>query len=459
MIRTGSEGRLVLRVAVGLLLILLWPGLFRPGSISPAKAANPPPAPLDKEEIAFLLGDFGLGRGRPDLIRVSAGQGASFFIRTTIVPAYQEYLNRRLAKARAPMVSLVAMDPHTGRVKALISYDRLPGRTNYALTPTFPAASVFKMVTAAAALERGGLSPESKIPFHGGSHTLYRSQLKIPEPNAPRKPTLTESFARSFNPVFGKLANKPVGPRLLERFAYRFGFNQAIRFELPVSPSLVNIPQNDTFGIAAIGSGFNRITTLSPLHGAMMAAAVVNNGLMMEPSIVDRITVYNKKGRGSEVYRTKPRVMRRSLAPETAANMRRLMGATISRGTGRRTFRRAKYDRVLKDLLLGGKTGSINDASRRYRIDWFVGYGWNKKTGQALTVGVVVAHDLARRGIGSRFLARDAIRHYFDPTPNSKLKADVPDSSRSKARKKRPKRKRSKPKKRTASSAKGSSKK
>ena len=375
------------------------------------------PVPLNKEELAYFLGQSWLDRDRVDLLRVSAGREQSFLIQTTLDPALQRYLEQRVRRGGAPMVAAAALDPKTGEVKALVSFDRLPGRTNYALTPVFPAASVFKMVTAAAAMEKGGLTPYSTIPFHGGAHTLYRSQIKTPEPKAPRKPTLVESFAGSFNPVFGKLANRPVGPLLLEQFAFRFGFNQAIRFEVPVSPSRSWVPKDDSYELALSGSGFNRKTTLSPLHGALMAAAVVNGGVMMEPTVVERVMVYKNGRLGAQVYRNSPQVLRRSLAPQTASRMRALMTATITKGTGRRTFRRAKYDRVLKNLFLGGKTGSINDTTQSYRIDWFVGYGWERTTGKALAVGVVVAHDLQRRGIGSRVLARDALRYYFDPSP------------------------------------------
>ena len=375
------------------------------------------PVPLNKEELAFFLGQSWLEQDRVDLLRVSAGQEQSFLIQTTLNPGLQRLLEYKVKRAGAPMVAAAALDPKTGEVKALVSFDHLPGRTNYALTPVFPAASVFKMVTAAAAMEKGGLTPYSTIPFHGGAHTLYRSQIKMPEPKAPRKPTLVDSFAGSINPVFGKLANRPVGPTMLEQFAARFGFDQAINFEAPVSPSKSWVPKDDSYELALSGSGYNRKTTLSPLHGALMAAAVVNGGVMMEPTVVERVMVYQDGRLGAQVYKSKPQVMRRSLSPQTASRMRALMTATITKGTGRRSFRKARTDRVLKNLFLGGKTGSINDTTQSYRIDWFVGYGLEKTTGKALAVGVVVAHDLDRRGIGSRVIARDALRYYFDPSP------------------------------------------
>ena len=406
--RTRPAWGRVLSLLVLALILLPLPG---------SSLGEVPPVPLDKEELAFFLGQSWADGGRFDLLQVSAGANRSFLVQTTLDPGLQRFMESRLSRVRAPMAALVALDPSTGEVKALVSHDRLPGRTNYALTPAFPAASVFKMVTAAAALEKGGLTPSSTIPFHGASHTLYRSQIKMPEPDAGRNPTLTEAFAKSFNPVFGKLANKPVGSLMLSRYADRFGFNQAIRFELPVAPSRSWVPHNDSYELALAGSGFNRKTNLSPLHGALMAAAVVNGGVMMEPTVVERVMVYKEGRLGAQIYRTSPRTLRQALTPQTASRMRTLMSATVVQGTGRRTFRRAKYDRVLKNLLLGGKTGSINDVTQTYRIDWFVGYAWERKTGRALALGVVVAHDLDRRGIGSRVLARDAFKYYFDPAP------------------------------------------
>ncbi len=387
-------------------------------SSSVTRIAPPPPPPpsLDKEELAYLLGRSVLTGRRLDRFRLKAGAGRTFTVETTIDQRLQQFLNSRLARARAPMAAMAVIEPATGKVLALASWDRLPGRINYAVASTFPAASVFKIVTAAAAMEEGGLSPASRIPYHGRSTTLYKGQLRDKKTRWTRYPSLTDSFAKSVNPVFGKLAQKQVGPDVLEAFALRFGFNQALRFEFPAEASRVRVPENDPYQLAEVGSGFNRETTMSPLHGALIAGAVVNGGLMMEPNIVNRVTVDDGAGHGREVYRSRPRLLRRTLSSRTAERMKKLMAATISRGTARSIFRRAKRDRVLKHLEMGGKTGSINDRTRTYRCDWFVGYARHKKTGQTIALAVLVAHDLKRRGVRAARLARQAFRFYFDDT-------------------------------------------
>jgi len=408
----------------------------RPASpVSKITAQIPPPS-LSKEELAFVLGRSWTKSERMAPVRIEAGQGRAFVVETFLDESLQEFLVERLEQCTVPLAAVVALDPATGQVKAMASHDRLPGRTDYALTPAFPAASVFKMVTAAAALEAGGLRPGSRIPYHGRAHTLYKGQLKSRRGRFSARPSLIDSFAKSVNPVFGKLALDPLGAETMEEFARRFGFNQPLHFELPAGPSRVEVPRQNRFHLAEIGSGFNRQTTISPLHGALMAAAVVNSGVMMEPSLVDRVRLVGGGPVEKEVYRGRPAVFRRVVSPETAEGMRRLMAATITKGTCRTAFRGFGRDEVLGQLELGAKTGSINDSSQTYRIDWFVGYGQHPSTGRSLALAVLVAHDLERRGTASRVLGREALKHYFKTVFQAAVQAPAgakpadPDSER-----------------------------
>jgi len=250
-----------------------------------------PPPSLGKEEIAFLIGQPTLEPGDLDGLTLRAGEGRVFLVESTLDPGLQGFLADLVNRAQAPVAAAVVLEPASGRVLALASFNRLGKETNYALSPAFPAASIIKIVTAAAAMEGAGLTPSSLIPYNGRPYTLYRSQLRERKTRWTRQPTLAESFARSLNPVFGKLALNPIGSAGMKEFVHRFGFNQTLRFELPIAPSRVEIPRDNTFALAAIGCGFNRNTTLSPLHGAMLAAAVVNDGVMMEPTIIERLSL------------------------------------------------------------------------------------------------------------------------------------------------------------------------
>ncbi len=81
----------------------------------------------------------------------------------------------------------------------------------------------------------------------------------------------------SANPVFGKPASSIWARFLFQKHAEAFGFNHDIDFELPVSPSRIAFSE-EPYHLAEISCGFNRDTTISPLHGAMLSCAVFNRG-------------------------------------------------------------------------------------------------------------------------------------------------------------------------------------
>ena len=159
-----------------------------------------------------------------------------------------------------------------------------------------------------------------------------------------------------------------------------------------------------------MASGFNRERVISPLHGALLAAVVPNAGMLLEPTIVDRIT----GPQGRVLYRSGPKQEARAVKPETALELERLMREPVCRGTARKIFRNRAKDRVLSQLVIGGKTGSIDNKAHDARYDWFVGFARHTASQTAIAVSVVVAHE---KYIGRRAgeYARLAIQEYFRP--------------------------------------------
>ena len=136
-----------------------------------------------------------------------------------------------------------------------------------------------------------------------------------------------------------------------------------------MAPSLAPVT-SDPYQWAEMASGFNRETVISPLHGALLAAVVLNDGILPEPTIVDRITGPQEQ----ILYRSGQTQETRAVTPHTAREMDRLMRETVIRGTARKIFRSRTKDRVLSQLIIGGKTGSIDNAKHDARYDWFVGF-------------------------------------------------------------------------------------
>lgn len=372
---------------------------------------------LSRDELAFLIHPAALIQEPSGRFKMMAGAGREFEFFTTIEPGLQSFVEGRLATAQAPIAAAVLLEPETGRILALAWHNETDDDFNPALEARFPAASVFKMVTAAAAVEQGGIKPDSKLPYNGRPHTIYRGQLKDKKTKWTRTPTLREAFAKSINPVFGKLAIGPIGPGRLSDQAHKLGFNSTIEFELPLEQSRIEIPAESGYDLALVGAGFSRTNTLNPIHGALLAASVLTGGRVAKPTVIDRVLL-NRAGETAElVYQGKGGLGREIMKPGTAAALKKLMQATIAKGTARKAFRRARRDRVLKHLDIGGKTGSINDDSQTHRVDWFVGFVRGKKkspvAGKSLALAVLVAHDLELRGIRASNLAQRMIRFHF----------------------------------------------
>ena len=319
----------------------------------------------------------------------------------------QNYLLSKLNTSTARYIGIVAMDPVTGKILSMVSFNKKDPTDNPCLDNRFPAASIFKIVTASAAIEKYGFTSNHVFTYNGMKHTLYKSQLKERKTRYTNRVTFKDAFAQSVNPVFGKIGYLYLGKDTLEEYAKAFGFNQDINFEIIVDPSCVALTDKP-YQWAEIASGFNNQTKMTPLHGAMMASAVINQGQLLEPTIVDRIV--NENGR--IIYQGKSTPMSQAIAPDASQTLNLLMENTIKSGTGRKAFRRYRRDKILSKLTIGGKTGSIDNKVHDARYDWFVGFAEEKKGEKKIAVSVIVAHE-KYIGLRATYYARIAMKKYF----------------------------------------------
>ncbi len=305
---------------------------------------------------------------------------------TTLQRIGKEYLRRYHPKYGA----LVIIEPSTGRILSLVSYtdegEEVLAR-NLFCRSLFPAASIFKTIAAAGAIEKAGLRADSKLKMRGRNHTLYNSQLKK-ELKEYREITFKEAFAYSINPVFGRIGIFTLGADGLNEYAVKFGFNASIPFELDNEKAVFIYPDS-TFAIAEMASGFNQSTTMSPLFGAMIAAGISHHGKIYSPTIVDSITdLASAKNR----YSRQSVLWRMPIQEETAEEMVALMKGVARYGTARKSFRYLKKSFRFKEIEYGGKTGSV-DKEGMGKVDWFIGFSRHKTdASQHIATGIVTVH-------------------------------------------------------------------
>lgn len=370
-----------------------------------------PPKDLSKKRLSTLLdaGDFvNIQSPRLDL----TVRGERMVVKTGIDPQLQNFILAQLDTRHARYIGVVVISPYSGRIRAMVGYDRENPNGNPCADRCFPAASIFKIVTAAAAVEQCGMAPHTPLTFRGGKYTLYKYQLRQDESKNVRTLSLKDSFAQSVNPIFGKLGMHYLQKKRLKQYALAFGFNRLFRFELPMAASRIQI-QPTPYHWAEIACGFNRETVISPLHGALIASAVFNGGYLMNPILVDQVT----DGQGRVLYHSRITALNKAIRPPTAVVLRELMQETIKSGTCKKTFRGHEKDPVLSRLVMGGKTGTINShdhAGRRF--DWFVGFAQEKGGMENLVISAFVAHEKyigPKANYYGRLIMKDHFARYF----------------------------------------------
>jgi membrane peptidoglycan carboxypeptidase len=294
------------------------------------------------------------------------------YIVLTIRPKLQKHLEAIFSKYSTRIGASIIKDPRTGEILAMTSSHKNKTldiesegfhKSHWALQATFPVASIFKIVTAAAGIDSG------KITANSSFLAWRKSYLKV-----------WKAFARSHNGVFGRIARKTT-KKIMEKYIDAFGFNKTMFFDLPVGKSIAKLPTNRVkLGQAA--AGLNRDFLVSPLHVASIVSTVLNRGKTMKPYLVDYVVRKNKI-----IFRRKPFQVAQPIKESTARDLYKMMYTTTAIGTGRKGF--GGYRRC-PDLskMCGGKTGTLTGASPHYLFTWFGGF--IKVTGRDLCLVTLV---------------------------------------------------------------------
>lgn len=307
-------------------------------------------------------------------------------VRLTIDHALQTAAREALAGQKG---AVVALDPATGAVLAMVSNPTFDPNTlvgldaapvgdalendpdepllNRASQATYNPGSTFKVVTAAAALETGTAGPgtlfedvtELELP---GSTATIRNFSRGPCADGGQV-SLTTAFARSCNTIFGELGLRLGAPPLVAR-AESFGFNAEPATDFPAIASV--IPPADSFedNLAAVAQSAigERDVRATPLQMATIAAAVANDGEVMEPYVVAEVFTAD----ATIESRTEPTLLARAISPATAEALAEMMERVVTSGTGGRA--------AVSGVRVAGKTGTAQVPGGAPHL-WFIGFG------------------------------------------------------------------------------------
>ncbi len=315
----------------------------------------------------YLLGGGADGDLLGTLLGADTNEGADLYL--TVDHSLQSLASRQLAGRRG---AIAALDPATGEVLCMVSnpsfdpntlakdYETLAGTegmfypraTNWNYVP----GSVFKIITAAAAVENGmeNMEYDDTGTFLVDGHEIHNYNNKVYG-----HLDLETAFAKSSNTYFACLADS-LGADALRKTAESFGFNRDILFDIPLRKSTTLTGSPSATQVAAVGYGQGETLT-TPLHMAMVAAAIANDGVMMEPYLVQRA-----EREGQVLYRKTDSVLSRSVSATTARAVEDMMIKCVESGTG--------TGAKISGVDVAAKTGTAEVGESGKDHAWFVAY-------------------------------------------------------------------------------------
>lgn len=346
---------------------------------------------------SFLVGNNGLEaayasdlRSRRDLTisdMVAAILGQDLRPNSIEITADPELQRAAMAALGANTGAVVALDPKTGAVLAMVStpsYDpslllgddaaeqwealltdpAQPARDR-ATKELYAPGSTFKTVVAAAALDTGAAGPgttfedpaEFRLP--GSDATISNANQR--PCNDGRSATMLQAFVRSCNTIFADLTIQ-LGAADIGITAEALGFNQGIGFAWEVPEAVWDTAElsEDPAALGQSGIGERDVRT-TPLHMAMVAAAVANDGIAVRPFAVRRTFDAD----GNTVEETEVSEMGQAMSPETADTLSQMMERVVTEGTG--------TGAAVPGVRVAGKTGTATGTGG-FSNPWFIGF-------------------------------------------------------------------------------------
>ncbi len=306
---------------------------------------------------------------------------------TTLDPAAQQQAMDLLAGYKG---SIVALEPSTGRVRVAASTPGFDPNTvqdpatlkalntdegekpmiNRAVQTNYQPGSTFKVVTAAAALDTGKLTPESIV---DGSSPQTISGVPLANSGGVSfgPISFTTALTNSVNTVFAK-AGEQVGSRTLVEYMERFGFYADPQLDYPEGEMIASGIRNSSGRLVKSGFDVGRVAIgqggaegqvqVTPLQMAQVAGAVANGGKLIRPRFTDRIV--GQDGRVEEEI--SPATQSQVMKGETAEQLTQMMADVVNEGTGTAA--------ALSDVTVAGKTGTAEVQNETLNQVWFIGF-------------------------------------------------------------------------------------
>ena len=342
-------------------------------------------------------------------------------------------LDRALAETAAVSGVIVVMDPATGEILALANRPAFnPNRfaaypssrwKNRAVADAYEPGSIFKIFTAAAALQEGVVDPDETIDC--GNGFIEIAGTRIDDHRVFDQLTFRDVIAKSSDIGVIRVAQR-LGRESFNRYMRAFGFGTATGVELPGESSGLLRPPSRWSALSLASLSFGQEVGVTALQITSAVGAVANGGYLMKPYVVRAM----EDAAGRVVKSYKPVAVRRVLEPHTVEVLTDLLKGVVQTGTGKKA--------ALPGYTVAGKTGTAQkiDGSGRYsmadHVASFVGFVPASRPALVILVSLDTPRGALNHGgdVAAPVFARvaeDALRHLAVPSevPDRVLRATV----------------------------------
>lgn len=316
--------------------------------------------------------------------------------------------------------AVIAIEPATGRVLAMVTspsydtnllashntgevndvYDALDADPTHPLFNRAiggdlnPPGSTFKLVVASAALASGDYTPQSTLPNPASYQLPQSSSVVFNASGGACGPgdtvTIADALRLSCNIPFAELAVQ-LGDTAIREEAEKYGFNMSLA--MPIDSTASSYPRGlDDPQTALTGFGQGQVTA-TPLQMAMVSAGIANEGVVMNPRMVDQVI-----GADLSVEQTfDDTEFGRSLEADIAAELVAMMVANVNDG--------AASGATIDGVDVGGKTGTAENGSDQPYTLWFTGFAPAENPEVAVAVVVEDGGGQGQSGSGNTIAA------------------------------------------------------
>ncbi len=358
-----------------------------------------------KTQLEMSHDDDLIGKGTISLTLNEIKHGNN--LNLTINDELQEYAYEQLDGRDG---AIAAMEPTTGQILAMVSLPDFNPETIEKDWPSmmedenspflaratqglYPPGSTYKIVTAAGVYDNGMTTEtfDDEGLFKKDDVTVYNYNKE-----SFGKLDIKTAFEVSSNYVFCTLGYE-MGADAVKAEAEKFGVNKSFEFDIPVSQSQIQYKKMTDLDGALVSIGQGGLV-MTPLHVAMMASAVANNGKMMKPYLVETVTTEN----GTVIGQTKPSVLYDSIGTACADYIEDMMIGVVEDGTG--------TGAQISGITVAGKTGTAENETDKDHA-WFVGYA--PVENPTICVAVVLENAATSGGKSAVPIAKNIIRKFL----------------------------------------------